>query len=40
MRAASDAVEREMLSALSDAERATLHDLLSRLLPVVRQTAK
>lgn len=40
MRAASDAVEGEMLSVLSDAERAALHGLLSRLLPAVRHAAK
>lgn len=40
MRAASEAVEEDFLSALSDAERAALHDLLSRLLPAVRHAAK
>lgn len=40
MRAASDAAEEEMLSALNHAERAVLHDLLSRLLPAVRHGAK
>lgn len=40
MRAASDAAEQEMLAALSAAERAALHALLSRLLPRVRPAAK
>ena len=40
MRAASDAAEEELLAALNGAERATLHALLSRLLPTVQPGPK